>query len=460
MTNTIFFVINGRARTNFILRSDFFKILKNKDFKIVIISPFWANPEFQQEFGGPNVFFERLKSLRGFAFKIVAMRARALSCPPHPELKKSRIVSRFMDRRFQKAPVWVLAIRGFARDLILKTLPAALRGSEKFWMGLLKFSISKEYADWLFEKYKPRLVVLGNGGGDGYEVPFLVSAYFRGTASMAVDSNLDAATYRHFGAPFPVTLWAMFGEPQKKEFVEIHKLPESSLAVTGALRYDRYFRDFKPLLREDFLKRIGANPQKKLITLGAKTPLVFPHNQDIIKIILEVLDRGELGGHQGAQLMVRFDPGHDPSLYGDLLDKILWERSENASGEDHLQNLLYHSDVYLGLGATTLAIEACAMGTPACWIGFDGFAKYSDRRLSCRLQYDLAVFQRVIKSGAIDLVENKEALINWIEQALKNPDYNLKARETMLKREYFNAEDGLAGKRIADLAIKLISYDS
>ena len=30
----------------------------------------------------------------------------------------------------------------------------------------------------------------------------------------------------------------------------------------------------------------------------------------------------------------------------------------------------------------------------------------------------------------------------------------------MLKREYFNAKDGLAGWRIADLAIKLISYDS
>ena len=157
---------------------------------------------------------------------------------------------------------------------------------------------------------------------------------------------------------------------------------------------------------------------------------------------------------------MRFDPGHDPSPYGAILDKILWERSETASGEDHLPNLLYHSDVYLGLGATTLSVEACAMNTPACWIGFDGFAEYPDRRLSCRLQYDLAVFRRLIESGAIDLIENKEALIGWIAQSLKNPDYNLKEREAMLKREYFNAKDGLAGWRVADLAIKFISYDS
>src|SRR3989344_1567796 len=252
-------------------------------------------------------------------------------------------------------------------------------------MALLKLSISKTYADWLFEKYRPSLVILGNGGGDGYEIPFLVSAYFRGAASMAVDANLDAATYRHFGALFPATLWAIFGEPQKREFIEIHKVPESSLAVTGALRYDNYFRDFKPLPREEFFKRIGADPRK---------------------------------------------------------------------------NLLCHSDVYLGLGATTLSIEACAMNTPACWIGFDGFTKYPDRRLSCRLQYDLAVFQRIIKSGAIDLIESKEALVGWIARCLKNPDYNLKAREEMLRREYFNAKDGLSGRRIADLAIKLISYDS
>ena len=439
------------------MRSDLFKILKNKDFKIVIISPFWNNPEFKQEFGGSGIFFEPLKSLRrSAAFKIAALRSRALSWP-HPELKKSRMVSGFMDRRFQKSPAWLLSARSFVRDLILKVLPVSLRGSERFWMKLLKLSISKEYADWLFEKYQPNLVILGNGGGDGYEIPFLVSAYFRGIASMAVDANLDAATYRHFGAPFHVTLWAMFGEPQKKEFAEIHGVPESSLAVTGALRYDRYFRDFKPLQREVFFKRIGADPRKKLITLGAKTPLVFPHNQDIIKIILEAIGAKEFGG---AELLVRFDSGHDPKPYGALLNKILWERSENASGEDHLQNLLYHSDVYLGLGATTLSIEACAMNTPACWIGFDGFTKYSDRRFSCRSQYDLAVFQRIIKSGAIDLIENKEVLISWIARCLKNPEYNLKERGEMLKREYFNAKDGLAGWRIADLAIKLISYDS
>lgn len=442
---------------NFILRSELFGILKNKDFKIVIISPFWSSPEFQQEFGGPNIFFEPLRSLRGYPFKIVALRARALSFPPHSELKKSRVVSRFMDRRFQKSPAWLIAARGFARDLIFKLLPLPLKKSEKFWMGLLKFSIRKKYADWLFEKYKPELVVLGNGGGDGYEIPFLVSAYFRGVASFAVDANLDAATYRHFGAPLPVTLWAMFGEPQKKEFIEIHKIPESSLAVTGALRYDGYFRGFKALSREDFFRQIGADPRKKLITLGAKTPLVFPHNQDIVKIILEALDSGE---PENAQLMVRFDPGHDPSPYGALLDKILWERSENASEEGRLQNLLYHSDAYLGLGASTLSIEACAVGTPACWIGFDGSVEYPDRRLSCRLQYDLAVFQRIIKSGAIDLIETKEELINWVARALRDQDYNLKLREEMLGREYFNAKDGLAGRRAADLAIKLLSYDS
>ena len=454
---TIFFVINGKARVNFILRSDLFKILKNKDFKIVIISPFWQNPDFTLEFGGPNIFFEPLKSLRrSVAFKIVALRARALSWP-HPELKKAREISRFMDRRFQKSPAWLLAARSFVRDFILKLLPRPVKKSEKFWMALLKLSISKTYADWLFEKYRPGLVILGNGGGDGYEIPFLVSAYFRGAASVAVDANLDAATYRHFGALFPATLWAIFGEPQKREFIEIHKVPESSLAVTGALRYDNYFRDFKPLPREEFFKRIGADPRKKLITLGAKTPLVFPHNQDIIKIILDAIGTKEFGG---AELLVRFDPGHDPKPYGALLDKILWERSENSSEEGHLKNLLCHSDVYLGLGATTLSIEACAMNTPACWIGFDGFTKYPDRRLSCRLQYDLAVFQRIIKSGAIDLIESKEALVGWIARCLKNPDYNLKAREEMLRREYFNAKDGLSGRRVADLAIKLISYDS
>ena len=451
---TIFFVINSRTRVNFILRTDLFKILqKKKDFKIVIISPFSNDTSFLKEFGSDNVFFEQLKSLRGYPFKIVALRALALAKPLHPELKKSRMISAFMDRRFQKFPIWVLSLRHFFRDLILNILPKSISKSEKFWMKFLSFFISKKYGNWLFEKYSPNLVILANAGGDGYEIPFLVSAYFCKIPTVAVDANLDAATYRHFGTPFFVTKFCAFGEPQKKEFVEIHKFFPESTEVTGALRYDFYFKEFNPISREDFFKKVGADPTKKLITLGAKTSLVFPHNQDIIDIVQKEISNGLFGP---AQLFVRFDPGHDTSIYGELLNKILWEKAENASDENHLPNLLYHSDVYLGLGATTLALEACAVDTPAVWIGFDGYTKYNDPKLSCRLQYDLAVFQRIIKSGGVPLVETPENLVSWIKENLENKEKNKEKRELLMKSEYFNFKDGLAGERIANLIINLL----
>ena len=110
----------------------------------------------------------------------------------------------------------------------------------------------------------------------------------------------------------------------------------------------------------------------------------------------------------------------------------------------------------MGLGATTLAIESCAVGTPSLWIGFDGNTVYKNRNESCRLQYDLPVFQRLIASGGVPLVESKEALLHQIETFLNNPDVNKKERENMLQTEYANAKDGKAGEKIVTLIDKLL----
>ena len=58
---TVFFVVVTRGRVNFILRSDLFRILKGRGWRLVIISPFIGQSAFQEEFGGPNVFFEPLE---------------------------------------------------------------------------------------------------------------------------------------------------------------------------------------------------------------------------------------------------------------------------------------------------------------------------------------------------------------------------------------------------------------
>jgi len=435
------------------LRTDLFRILRDRGWSIVIFSPFGGDPEFQKEFGGKNVIFEALRGAGALSTRFAYLRGMCMQ-GKHPVLKEARHIHHHMTRRFRPPRTLRRSVKNLILRLAAALIPPPLRRSQRFWERLIRSAMPKEVARIYFEKYRPDLVVVGSAGAEGNDVPFIIEANAHRVPSIVVDSNLDAATYRYFSAPWLVSHWALAGEPQRQEFHKLHGIPLDSMSATGALRYDHYFKGFGPLLREEFCRSIGVDPAKKLIIMGAKTPIVFPHNDEIIGIILDEIKSGRYGD---AQLYVRFDPGHDISIYSkEFLGSFSWERAEDAPGEDHIGNLLYHADVYLGLGATTLSIEACAVGTPSLWIGFDGNTVYKDRRESCRLQYDLPVFKRLVASGGIPLVESREDLLRQIEIFLKNPDINKKERETMLQTEYANAEDGRAGERIVALIDGLI----
>jgi hypothetical protein len=451
---TIFFVVVTRGRVNFILRSDLFRILKGRGWRLVIISPFMGQSAFQEEFGGPNVFFEPLKRMGRWAKRLSYIRSAAMEAE-HSTLKEALRIHDLVTFRFRRPPSLRTRLSSVFIRLCVMFLPSPLRRSQKWWEFVVGSAIRRSTAKEYFKKYNPDVVVLGSAGAEGEDVPYIIAGNHYDVPTIAVDSNIDAATYRYFSAPWQVRYWALFGEPQKKEFADLHHIPEESMVTTGALRYDRYFKGITVLPRDVFCKKIGVDPRKRIVTLSPRSPMVFPHNQEIITMILEAIRGGAYGN---VELFVRFDPGHPLSVYDEIfLKSFHFERAEDAPDEEHIANLLAHSDVFLGLGATTLAIEACAVGTPAAWIGFDGKTVFGDPTDYSRLQYDVSVFQRLIKSGGIPLLENKEQLLRQIDIFLRDVDTNKDKRLAMLRGEYANAEDGKAGERIVEFIDRILT---
>ncbi|MDD5547619.1 MAG: asparagine synthase (glutamine-hydrolyzing) [Candidatus Pacebacteria bacterium] len=451
---TIFFVIATMARVNFILRTDIFKILKEKGYRLIVISPFYKEDWFIKEFGGPNVIFEKLVR-RGRLAKIWENFRNKVLLINNPRLERCKEIHSCARKFYRKKGI----LSGLWREsknifysFILAIIPRKLRGSVVFWAKVgFYFLTKKDHRD-LFKKYKPAVVVMASAGAEGENIPFLVSCIKFNVLSFAVDNNIDVFQFRYFSRPRKVTKWALFSEIQKKEAMEMQLVPESELAVTGPARYDHYFKGFKPMPREEFFKKIGADPKKKLITFGAKTPMIYPHNGDIIDIIYEAISKNHFS--KPAQLFIRFDPGHNPAQYKDLSKKAIFERAEDFSHRDHIANLLYYSDVVISMGST-FCIEACMAGTPALWVGFDGYKKYPNIKDSYRYVYELDLFKRLLSSGGIPLVESPEMLVGQIEKYLKNRDLDKDKRQKLMDQEYFGL-DGHAGERIADLIIDLV----
>ncbi|PIT92573.1 MAG: hypothetical protein COU08_01770 [Candidatus Harrisonbacteria bacterium CG10_big_fil_rev_8_21_14_0_10_42_17] len=447
---TIFFVIASENRVNFILRTDIFKILKEKGYRLVIISPYKNNPQFRDEFKGSNIIFEELCKAGKVADMINNLRNEKLKIN-HPKIKEWRIIHGQIKRRYKSQEH---AIISFLKEGVKKIILGITPQKKIFWDFIEKWLVVNRCCRKLFKKYKPDVVIMASAGAGRKDASFILYAKKNKILSYAVDNNIDVFEWRYLSTPRDVSGWMLFGENQKKEAMELQRINPKKLITTGPVRYDHYLRNFKPLPRREFFQDLGLDPNKKLITYGAKIPIIYPQNADIIKSLKNISEKE----NNNAQLFVRFDPKHDPLQYGTLLDNIPWERGEEKSHRDHVANLLYHSDVIVSIGST-FCIEACLVNTPAIWIGFDGYKKHKNPLKSYRAVYDLDLFQRIIKTGAIPLVETLEELIKEIENYLASPEKDTAERKKMIHQEY-GVADGYAGERIANYIIDQLEKET
>lgn len=450
---TVFFVIGTQPRINFILRTDIFGLLK-KRARLVIFSPFSSQSEFRNEFGGPNVFFEDLLPLGKLHAGVISMRNQALNID-HPEINHSKFLHDLITFRYEKGGHFSVS------KMALTFTPAFIKRSAEFWDFSENLILRSRSYTKAFKKYRPSAIVTASAGAEGKDIPFLVFGRRFSVPVFAVDNNIDAFTFRYFSELRKGFIFTLFNEEQKREALEIQKLPADRAIVTGAARYDFFVKKFKPLPRRDFLEKIGLDGRKKIITFGAKIPIMYPGSGYIIKLLLDGIRSGKI--KEPAQIFVRFDPGHSPDLYKNLLEKnrdlIAFERAEERQDQQHLGNLFCHSNVILSVNST-FNVEAAIFNTPSIWVGFDETTDYKNRsykegEASYSISYDSELCQRILKTGGIAFSETPEEMYEDINKYLKNRQLHSRERQILVESINFR-NDGRAGERIADFIARTI----
>ncbi len=442
-SQSIFFVVATMAKVNFILRSGLLELLQKRGYQIVVVSPFSDEPWFKQEFGAKGFYLEKFYSKGRMSRIINNLRGEALKIQ-HPELQQTAKIYAYLKRRYlsQKAEKNIERTKIF-----LRLIPERLRGSPVWWDSVERLLIHRRAYRKLFKKYQPKAAVVEDPGTD-------LSIYCarNRVPVVFVDLNLDAFTTRFISHFRPLAAIGVTSKIMREEVRSFHQLAENKIAVTGMLRTDFYFKNFKPISREDFFKTIGADPRKKLVTFGAKTPLLFPHNGDIIRDLINAARENRFG--VPVQIFVRFDPNHDPADYPELLPHLLFERSEEKPHREHIANLLYHSDVVISV-SSSFSNEACLVNTPTMWIGFDGDTRYEKYEDSYRISYDIPMIQRLLKTKGIPLVESKDEMLGLVKEYLTDSSIHSEERQNFIKQEY-EVIDGSVAERTARLIEKVI----
>jgi CDP-glycerol glycerophosphotransferase (TagB/SpsB family) len=123
------------------------------------------------------------------------------------------------------------------------------------------------------------------------------------------------------------------------------------------------------------------------------------------------------------------------------------------SDDDHLADLLYHSDVVV-TSPSSIVLDAAVFGKPTILIGFDG-TKPKPFWDSLRRYYDYEHQQAVIQEGNLNIAERPEEMVTLIRQYLNEPGSQKDNEKRIAERACYRL-DGKSGERLADTILRLL----
>lgn len=456
LPKTIFIIIRDGEVSHNVLRTDVFRILKERA-KLVLFVPSFKREYFEKKFASPEVIIETIPS------------------PGSPRLETwfSRIFLYSLHSPSIKIKIEYAYRSGgtLAAYLIKKMLWYSGRFYPVRWWWRIFYRMLPDHSfDPYFKKYRSDLVFAANLVSDE-DHRLLKTAKRFGIQSIGMPKGWDNLTLKTFLGVFPD--WLLVQTPLiKKDAVTFLDYPEERIIVVGFPKFDIYANRSLATARDEFLRKFGLDPQKKTILYAGAGDQLAPHDEEILAEFLKAIERGKVA--VPVQVIVRPHPKYRYRkealpLKGfwvfDRPGKIVGSNEAHVEFEEedvlHLMNSLLHSDLLVHT-ASTLGIEAAIFDKPPITIAFDGFTlldnstltglKKIDTALSVARYYEYVHYKRVIATGGMRVARSLEELINFTNEYLLYPERDREKRKIMAKENAYRI-DGKAGERVASFIL-------
>jgi hypothetical protein len=344
-------------------------------------------------------------------------------------------------------------------NAVLGRFPAIARA----WQRVEGWFIRGDEFDALLGETRPKVVITANYGTESLEVRLLRAAHRHGVPSLAIIPSWDNLSSKGVIGENPKHL-AVWNLIMRQEAMSLYGFKEAAVHVCGGLQFDLYATQRSQDERDAILRRLSIDPRRPFVVIGTITPRYFANNIDIVDIVNEAVEAGRLPA--ALQIVVRLHPQVvDDPHFGDNLDQyrdraaryeriklsiprvLRWGSITPPTPEDgaELMTLLQLAAVSV-MPASTLAIDACALGAPVIGIGFDGHQQrpYQD---SVRRTFDFTHYRRIVAEGGLRIAESRDELVTEIAAYLRDRRRDEEGRARIVS-SHLVAVDGGAWKRV------------
>ena len=335
-----------------------------------------------------------------------------------------------------------------------------------WWQKCESFFISGVEFFPLILEAKPAIVITANYGTEGLEIRLLRAAHAHDIPTLSIVPSWDNLSSKGVIGEKPKKL-AVWNEIMVQEASALYGFHPKDVRAVGGLQFDSYAQEISSETCHEVLKSLGLDLAAPYIVIGTITPNYFPHNLEIIDMLIMAVSESYLPAD--LQILVRLHPQvvGDP-VYGDDLEAyraraakysflklsipIVYDwgviRPPAADDANQLAVILSNAAVAI-MPASTLALDGCVLGCPIIGIGFDGFETKPYEK-SVRRTFDFTHYRRIVMEGGIRIAESHTQLLEEILSYLNNRERDRSGREKTIG-SHLCYRDGRAWQRILEM---------
>jgi glycosyltransferase involved in cell wall biosynthesis len=320
----------------------------------------------------------------------------------------------------------------------------------------------------IFDKYRPDLIVGGTPGVNSRrDIPVFTEAQKRGVKTLALIHSWDNIAKRKGPLWIKPDFLGVWNEFQKQDAIEANFYRDENVILIGPAHFDVYWHNETFMERDAFFKKMGLDPDKRLITMIGTVPGLVRNNY-IVDILLDALGKNKFT--VPVQLVCRPTPSIEPErneqefgkyyAHPDIkVDLQIQHRPKLGWTPDkeqlyHFANLVKYTDVQVNI-ASTATLEAIILNKPVVSVAFSTVEPEKFKRLIVESIFSHH-FDAVLKSGATYLANDPNELIDAINRYLLNPDLDAKKRDELRKKVLYQ-DDGRAAERVLQIINRLLS---
>jgi hypothetical protein len=263
----------------------------------------------------------------------------------------------------------------------------------------------------------------------------------------------------------PFDHYLVWSNHMREELMKFYPhVPHENVHIVGTPQFDPYVDRSLLWTREEFCRRAGADPTRKLICYSGGDSGTCPEDPKHVELLMSQVRSGLI--HGNPEVLLRPVPVDDGSRYNGVCSRYPelrrlqpnWVHAEPgnwakviplADDVQFLANLTHHADMNINLGST-MTLDFGMHDKPVVNVAFDmqnppifGMPVYD-------YYYNYEHFQPVLKLQATRIARSPEQLSEYVNAYLANPALDREGRRRLVELQ-IDVPLGESSRRIVNV---------